>query len=118
MKIQEIPRLAAIRAGLLTAAGVMAVGMCGVSRAGLAGPYAVDGNTLHLWHFDETVATPSNAPTNALAFDAVTNNLQTSQVVLSNTPGRFNGSSGVPDNFALQGQPAFSAPGSVSYNYS
>ncbi len=96
------------------------VAITSVIEAAIVGPYTVDANTLHLWHFDETGATPANAPTNALAFDAVTNNPQTSSITLSNTPGPVNenGFPGYPpNNFALQGQTAYSYPGVADYSY-
>ena len=32
--------------------------LCGSAFGDLAGPYTADGNTLHLWHFDEAVPGP------------------------------------------------------------
>ena len=92
------------------AIGAMAVATATVSRATIVGPYAVDADTLHLWHFDDTNGTPINAPTNAANFDAVTSNPITSPIVMTNTPGQVN-QSGFPGypatNFALQAQAPF-----------
>jgi len=50
------------------------------SRAGVTGPYAVDGNTLHLWHLQETSGTT--------CFDSVSNqNAQTFNFDMTNAPG-------------------------------
>ncbi len=50
------------------------------THAGLTGPYAVDGNTLHLWHLQET--------SGPFCFDSVSNqNPQTFNFDLTNTPG-------------------------------
>ncbi len=98
----------------------LAAAILPAGHGAIVGPYTVDSNTLHLWHFDETGATPANAPTNALAFDAITNNPQTSAITLSNTPGPVNenGFPGYPpSNFALQGQTSFSYPGVADYDY-
>src|SRR5580698_1145717 len=98
----------------------LAAAMLPAGRAAIVGPYTPDANTLHLWHFDETGATPANAPTNALAFDAITNNPQTSPITFSNTPGPVNedGFPGYPpNNFALQGQTSYSYPGVADYGY-
>jgi hypothetical protein len=100
------------------------------SRAALNGPYnatnGIDGYTLHLWHFDEVNVTnpPPGAPTNALAYayayDAITNNPQTSPLYFSYIPGQV-GVSGwpgyPPSNFAIQGQPGYSYPGVANYGY-
>jgi hypothetical protein len=89
------------------------------SRATIVGPYTNDFYTLHLWHFDETGATPANAPTNALAFDSSVNP-QTIPIVLSNTPGEVNVSGWPgypPTQFALQAQPAYSYPGVANFGY-
>lgn len=104
-----------------TIATLCAMMMTGVSvsHAAIVGPYANDVYTLHLWHFDETGATPPNAPTNALAFD-VSTNLQTSPITLSNTPGPVSepGFSGYPPTqFALQGQPAYAPANDPLVNF-
>src|ERR1035438_10224543 len=85
-----ILKLMAIQFRLLIAIGIIALTLTPASRAAIRGPYAVDADTLHLWHFDETGATPFNAPTNALEFDSITNNIQTSPITFSNTPGKVN----------------------------
>src|ERR1035441_5225614 len=82
-KTQEvILKLMGVRFRLLIAIGIIILTLTPASRAAIRGPYTNDVNTLHLWHFDETGATPPNAPTNALAFDAITNNPQTSAITL------------------------------------
>jgi hypothetical protein len=103
---------------------VVAVAMTVVSRAAIVGQYTNDFATLHLWHFDETNATnpPPGAPTNALAYayayDAVTNNSQTSPIYFSYLPGQV-GVSGwpgyPPNNFAIQGATGYSYPGVANY---
>ena len=115
-----ILKLMAIQFRLLMAIGIIALTLTPASRAAIRGPYAVDADTLHLWHFDETGATPFYAPTNALAFDAVSNNPQTSAITLSNTPGKVNEvfyPGYPPAEFALQGVPSFSVPGIVNFGY-
>jgi hypothetical protein len=102
----------------LAVMGVMALALPSVNRAAIVGPYPVDGYTLHLWHLDETNGTPVNAPTNGLAFDAVSNNPQTTPITMSLNPGKFNGAFGTPTDFPLQGQPAFAVPGFLTYGYS
>src|ERR1035441_8218554 len=121
-KTQEvILKLMAIRFRLLIAIGVIVLTLTPASRAAIRGPYTNDVYTLHLWHMDETGATPPNAPTNVLEFDSITNNPQTSAITLSNTPGKVNEiyyPGYPPSNFALQGAPSFTVPGFVDYGYS
>ncbi len=82
----------------LVALGAMAAAMTTASQAGLVGPYPVDGNTLHLWHFDET--------NGALALDAVNSNPQTTPMVLSNTPGMNAFNPATDAYFATNGLPS------------
>jgi hypothetical protein len=126
-KIQEvILKLMAIRVWLLVAIGIIILTITSASRAAIVGPYTNDFATLHLWHFDEINVTnpPPGAPTNALAYayayDAVTNNSQTSPIYFSYIPGQV-GVSGwpgyPPNNFALQGQTGYSYAGVANYGY-
>src|ERR1035441_6877253 len=120
-KTQEvILKLMAIRFRLLIAIGVIVLTLTPASRAAIRGPYTNDVYTLHLWHMDETGATPFDAPTNALEFDSITNNPQTSAITFSNIPGKVNEVyyPGYPPTcFALQGVPSFNVPGVPTMNY-
>jgi Concanavalin A-like lectin/glucanases superfamily len=118
MKTRKILKTAVIRAQFLIAIGIMVLSMASVTRAGLVGPYTEDGSTLHLWHLDETNGTPVNAPTNGFCLDSITDNPQTSPLVMSNVPGPVSepGFSGYPPtSFLLMGQPAFQVAGYVDY---
>jgi len=118
MKIQKMLKAVSLRAQSLMVVGAILLALAPASRAAIVGPYTVDANTLHLWHFDETGATPFLAPTNALEFDSVSNNPQTSAITFSNTPGKVNEvyyPGYPPTSFALQGVPSFTVPGTVNY---
>lgn len=119
MKTQNTLKTRAGCAQITVLIGAILCAMASTSRAGLVGPYAVDGNTLHLWHLDENNGTPPDAPTNGYCFDSVTNNPQTVPLTMTNTPGPvsepgFNGYP--PTSFLLMGQPAFKVSGYVDYS--
>jgi hypothetical protein len=119
MKTVKNPNRTAARLGLLSALGLMTLLIAQPSRAGLVGPYPVDSDTLHLWHLDENNGTPANAPTNGFFLDSVSNNLQTSPIVMSNIPGPVSDPTFAgypPTSFVLMGQPAFSVAGYVDYS--
>ena len=67
-----------------------------VARAGLVGPYQVDGTTLHLWHFDETAG--------VAAYDSVSNNPQAIPITLTNVAGPI---PATPTVFATNDQPSY-----------
>lgn len=119
MKIQNTLKAAAICARWTILIGAILCATASTSRAGLVGPYAVDDNTLHLWHLDENNGTPPDAPTNGYCLDSVTNNPQTPSLAMTNTPGPVSqpGVTGYPPtSFLLMGQPAFNVSGYVDYS--
>ncbi len=91
IKTSQIFRPTAIRAQLLVVLGAIALAMTPSSRAGLAVPYTVDADTLHLWHLNTTngMVTP----------DSQSNNLQTTPMALVVTPGKTNFPFGTPTQF-------------------
>ena len=135
MKTQKTLKPAATRVRCLLTIIALIMALVPPGRAAVFGPYTVDGNTLHLWHLDETVGTPyvTNNGTssgqfgtvsNGVFFDAVTDKAQTGPITFTNTPGQVNqpNFAGFPPNyFALHGQPAWVGTNSssvVSFGYS
>ncbi len=123
MKTREMMTPFRGRISLCTVLAVMAMAGAWTSRAGLTGPYPVDGNTLHLWHFDETSGT--------LAYDALSNQQASltgwvGSFTMTNVPGNpafptvANGGA-LATEFASNAQPAYVAYTNgvpyVSYNY-
>jgi hypothetical protein len=80
MKTLQILGKPSIQSFLFIAAFIAAT-IAPRAQAGLTGPYAVDANTLHLWHLQD--------PGPTFAYDSVSNqNPQiTGPITLSNTPG-------------------------------
>jgi hypothetical protein len=135
MKAHGTRQLLFIRVQLLILISMTLFVLLPASRAAVFGPYTVDDGTLHLWHFDETSGAPYvtnngtssgqfGTVTNGVFFDAVTSNPQTSSLIFTNAPGLVNQPNFTgfpPNNFALQGQPAWVGSNStsvVSFGYS
>ncbi len=121
MKTQKIPIRVFIVSLRMMVLGIVGLTMTPGSRAGIVGNYPVDGNTLHLWHFDETNSTGVAAP--LFAYDAISNQNNglagfNGGITLSNVPGP---DILAPTEFATNGQPGYAAytNGSlnVTYNY-
>lgn len=93
MKTQRIFERITIRTQLLVVLGAIGLAMSPDCRAGLALPYTVDPNTLHLWHLNST--------NNMVCLDVQSNNLQTTAMALVVTPGKTNFPEGTPTQFPV-----------------
>ncbi len=87
MKTKTTLKSLALRVHLLVATCIaIMMALAPASRAGLNPPYAVDGNTLHLWHLQDTNGTINGDATNGVYFyDSQSNNTLVVPLLISNT---------------------------------